>query len=55
MIDFDVVVLDLENSDIAAVSFEGTQKKSILRGVLAPLNMIILLVQDPSKKKLFGG
>ena len=29
MIDFNVVLLDLENSDIAAVSFEGTLSKSI--------------------------
>ena len=40
MIDFNVVLLDLENSDIAAVSFEGTKtKQKNFRGVLDPSNL----------------
>ena len=39
MIYFNVVLLDLENSDIAAVSFLGTKtKKNIFRWVLDPSN-----------------
>ena len=40
MIDFNVVLLDLENSDIAAVSFLGTKtNKKYFRGALGPSNL----------------
>ena len=37
MIDFNVLLLDLENSDIAAVSFQGTKTIQFFRGP-GPLN-----------------
>ena len=41
MFDFNVVLLDLENSDIAAVSFEGTKtNKQKFRGVLDSSNLM---------------
>ena len=40
MIDYNVVLLDLENSDIAAVSFEGTRTTTKnFRRVLDPSNL----------------
>jgi hypothetical protein len=38
MIDFNLVILDLENSDIAAVTFEGAfSKYSFLQATWTPL------------------
>jgi hypothetical protein len=43
LIDFDLVLLDLENSDIAAVSFQGNKKKKMfLEGSWTPIKMNIL-------------
>ena len=58
MIDYSLALMDLENTDIAAVSYEETKTKyGILEGSWTPLQLEVFFnrklqvrgVQDPSK------